>query len=141
MREMPGRRKEKGITLIELMVAVAIIGVLFAIAIPTYTGYIETSRQSVMVESMASIRLFEEEARLSGTPPVYVPGTYDPSDPNAAGGLKAKLGWSPGTSDDQITYVVYDATATGYKITATHSAGTVVERVCVLHGACKDPSL
>ena len=35
------RKNEKGFTLIEMMVVVIIVGVLAAIAVPTYTGYVK----------------------------------------------------------------------------------------------------
>ena len=47
-----------GFTLIELIVVVAITGVLSAIAIPTYTGYIEKARQTKVI---AEMRLLETE--------------------------------------------------------------------------------
>jgi prepilin-type N-terminal cleavage/methylation domain-containing protein len=118
--------RQKGYSLIELMVAVGIIGIITAIGLPMYQDYVATAQQGVMVENMETIRLFEEEARLSTGS--YVAGTYDPDDSEDAAGLKALIGWSPGTTTDEITYVVDNVSVGGFRITATHSNGTVVQR-------------
>ena len=120
----------KGFSLIELMVAVGVIGIISAIAVPMYTDYIETASRGVMANNMETIRLFQEDYKLSEG--AYVSGTYDPASPNAAGGLKAKLGWEPGTTDDLITYQVPAASVsgTGYTVIATNGAGVVVTKVC-----------
>lgn len=116
--------KARGFSLIELMVAAGILAIISAIAIPLYTDYIETARLGVMSTNIETIRLFEEDYRLSeGT---YIAGTYNPADPDAAGGLKAVLGWEPRTEQDSTTYVVDNVSASGFRVTATSSVGDTI---------------
>ncbi len=117
------RRRHKGFSLIEIMIAVAILGIIGMVALPVYQNNIDTSKRAVLIENMESIRLFQEERRLDRG--AYIAGTYDHNNPSASGGLTELIGWAPRTDLAEVTYIVDNVTTTGFRITATHSDGTV----------------
>lgn len=74
---MSAAGKKKGFTLVELMIVVAIMGVLAAIAVPLYTGYVEDARQSEAKSNLQVIRTLEEQHLADEG--VYVAGSYTES--------------------------------------------------------------
>src|SRR5947209_12370901 len=66
------RTLQKGFTLIELMIVVAIIGILAAVALPAYQDYTIRAKMSEVILAMSSCRTSITEVYQSGpaTPPV-----------------------------------------------------------------------
>jgi type IV pilus assembly protein PilE len=108
--------KMRGFTLIELMITVAIIAVVAAIALPLYSGYIQTSREGVLVNNISTIEIFQEDFRLRN-------GNYfGPAADTAA--ITAGIGWDP-RDDGDIEYSIAIA-ANSYRVTATDAMGVSV---------------
>ena len=63
------KKIQQGFTLIELMITVAIIGILASIAIPAYQDYIVRAKIAPIIATMASLKQkVEEEFYVNGTP-------------------------------------------------------------------------
>ncbi len=111
--------KQKGFSLIELMVTMAILGVLAAIAIPAYNGYIVTSKMSEAQNNLAALRLAQEENFLETNS--YFTGNNTAEVASNSNGL-----WSPSNGSDgfvNFDYVV--TTSSGWTAKATGDrAGT-----------------
>jgi type IV pilus assembly protein PilA len=84
-------RNQKGFTLIELMIVVAIIGILAAIAIPQFAAYRERAFIASMKGDLNSVRTSEEAyyadnnvylAVASTNTPTTIPGVAQLSDGN-----------------------------------------------------------
>ncbi len=125
---MPGRypylRKntKKGFTLIELMITVAIIGVLAAVAIPVLSGYIQRSKASEAFTVLQGIRdkeeaYFGDYRRYTAPIPFYPGGNCN--DTCAATSWNIARTWNPvpdawkelGFNPDGPTYYMYSVTS------------------------------
>ena len=54
---------KKGFSLLEVMVVVVIVGILAAIAIPTYTGYVTRTRRADAITALETLALDQEKYR------------------------------------------------------------------------------
>ncbi|HQG31905.1 MAG TPA: type IV pilin protein [Deltaproteobacteria bacterium] len=54
---------KKGFSLLEIMAVVVIVGILAAIAIPSYTGYVTRTRRTEAVTALQTVALAEEKHR------------------------------------------------------------------------------
>lgn len=113
------KNKGRGFTLLELMIVVAIIAILAAIAVPSYSRYVTKSRASsaagdVYALSLAMENMFQRQ--------LTYPATVDITD--AAITTYTRNIWGP-TEGDFFSYSLsVDSNNQNYQITATGKAGT-----------------
>ena len=103
------RKGEKGFTLIELMIVIAIIGILAAIAIPQFTAYRQRSFNAAMQSDLRNAATAQEAYYTDGQ--VYTQTLGD----------LTQRGYTPSAN---VTVSVTAATSQGYTMSGTHTSGT-----------------
>ena len=104
-------RNARGFNLIELTVVVAIVGILAALAYPSFMNQVRKSRRSDAVVSMSSVQQAQERWRANQT--TYASNTeMTTAVPNGLGLLAI-------TNGEYYTLAVSNNTATSYALTAT----------------------
>jgi type IV pilus assembly protein PilA len=150
------KKLSKGFTLIELMIVVAIIGILAAIAIPNFMKYQLRSKFSEASSNIEGLRKAEEAVRQgerkvtvsNAVIPTYAPGSYW----NLGGGQlplagtvgTAKLTWAVGDLANAagIDWTVEGATYFRYQVSVancpTSDATMTQSGICYAVGAVSD---
>ena len=97
-------QNQKGFTLIELMIVIAILGILVAIALPAYQDYLVRSRVSEGLNLAASAKIAVAENAANGQSPLT-------------------SGYTAPTATDNVSSVAVDGTNGQITITYTARAG------------------
>ncbi len=101
------KMNKKGFTLMEMLIVIAIIAILIAIAIPTFTAALEKSRQKT---DLANVRALKS----------LVVAQYMAGDEDATSGVRAQL------SDDNDTNNTFYIAENGQELAATEAEGIKV---------------
>jgi len=116
-------RRVAGFTLMEVIIAMVIIGILTAIALPNYTAYVQRSRRAEARGTLLEVTVWMERWRTER-------GRYD--DPTNVGNpppMPVALTRAPATGAINYNIAVATPNAATYTVTAT-PAGVMAGDVC-----------
>ncbi|MDD5320256.1 MAG: type IV pilin protein [Methylococcales bacterium] len=108
-------KRSAGFTLIELMIAVAIIAILAAIAVPAYSEYVTRSKRADGKAALLSLQLAQEKYRANCAQ--YATGIHASTMSCILGGTH-NLVSSTTSPDGYYTIAITAADANGYTTTA-----------------------
>jgi type IV pilus assembly protein PilE len=133
---MRSNKPAKGFSLIELMIALAIMFVVAGIAIPLYQGYLLEGYYGVMRTNMHDLRVLIEDYRLDN-------GDYGTGGSQFTGltQINGQYGWNPSGNIGGYNYTVaVQAGTVSYDVWATHVSGTWVRCDDRISNCCEGSS-
>lgn len=121
------RKRASGFTLIELMVAIAVVAILGAIAFPSYQDSVRKSRRSEAVKAITAVAQAQERSR--GSWPQYCSNLTGAATSAACG-----LNQPSSTPGGHYSIAVSNVSASGYDVIATASGGQANDTRCAYMG-------
>lgn len=119
---------QQGFTLIELMIVVAVIGILASIGYPSYTEYVAKSRRATMTAALLQGQQFMERFYTENFSYLKVRGSSATSAEIFPAELKQSPAPSEGSANYNIVPTVNDATPEAYVILATRAGSMSNDR-------------
>ncbi|MEL0617763.1 type IV pilin protein [Cobetia marina] len=132
IRRTGGSRSQGGFGLMELMIAVAIIGILAAIAYPSYQDQVERSRRTDAITSL--LALAQTQERIMATCGEYATASVttatDCDDALGLGGDGIGLGQADTASEESFYTLAVAGDADSYTLTATATGSQANDEDC-----------
>ena len=133
---MLSTRRRSGFTLIELMIVVAIIGILAGVAVPSFINYQNSAKRTEAYSNLAALAVsqkafYTERGQYVGVPlsePGFTAGSIPISTKRPVAPLTAafaSVGWTP---DGQVFY--------DYELVSTNTANGADHPGCTCGGGC-----
>ena len=137
-------KNQKGFTLIELMIVIAIIGILAAVAVPQYGVYTKRAKFSDVITQTAAAKTgvnlcFQEEAALANCDGGYgtIPADVATPGKGSLDNLTTAAGVITATGTGDVDDAVYKLTPTDAGNGLTWALDEQAATSCVTLGLCK----
>lgn len=117
-------RGSAGFSLVEMMIAVAVLFIISGIAISAYSGYTQTAREQTLMAKVEAFRMFQDNWRIDNGS--YLEGDYVPDGTNDFEAMGYRIAGDRDGISLNVEACDGGAIEACYKVTATDSNGNVL---------------